>query len=299
MDYCVCEYGDWHHHRAKKAMADIFISYAREDQETGKMLAQALEDQGWSVWWDQHISVGMRFPEVIERELTAARCVIALWSTAAIRSPWVREEAEDGLYRHILVPAMIETVRLPLGFRTVQTADLIGWAGDQNDPKFALLFEHITTVLSERPPKHFWFTAEKYMEEAISVWATAVGQKFERPMDIMHAMPVRYYFERVLDLATQMSKGAGDPSGRPLNFWVFAQNHIAKIACLSVAKANTADDAIKNLAEAIGHFNAKVYLDKIRLDAFFIWQKLGQPSQHALDDWLKAECQALSIEPQR
>ena len=31
-------------------MADIFISYAHEDRETAKTLAQALADQGWSVW---------------------------------------------------------------------------------------------------------------------------------------------------------------------------------------------------------------------------------------------------------
>jgi TIR domain len=108
-------------------MADIFISYAREDWDTAKTLAQALADQGWSVWWDRHIPSGRRFHEVIERELTAARCVIALWSTAALGSPWVREEAQDGLDRDILVPARIETVRLPIGFRTIQTADLSDW----------------------------------------------------------------------------------------------------------------------------------------------------------------------------
>jgi hypothetical protein len=104
-------------------MADIFISYAREDWETAKMLAHALAAQGWSVWWDRRIPTGRRFHEVIQRELTAARCVIALWSTAALSSPWVREEAQDGLDRDILVPAKIEMVRLPIGFRTVQTAD--------------------------------------------------------------------------------------------------------------------------------------------------------------------------------
>jgi TIR domain len=73
----------------EKAMADIFISYAREDRETAKTLAQALAVQGWSVWWDRHIPSGRRFHDVIQRELTGARCVIALWSTAALGSPWV------------------------------------------------------------------------------------------------------------------------------------------------------------------------------------------------------------------
>jgi hypothetical protein len=132
-------------------MADIFISYAHEDRERAKALAQALAEQGWSVWWDRHIPGGQRFHEVIERELAAARCVIALWSTAALDSPWVREEAQDGLDRQILVPAKIETVRLPIGFRTVQTADLSNWKGNPAHPGFVQLIEDTTTVLGECP----------------------------------------------------------------------------------------------------------------------------------------------------
>src|SRR5512132_1231308 len=81
-------------------MADVFISYAHQNRETAKTLAQNLADQGWSVWWDRHIPSGRRFHDVIERELTAARCVIALWSTAALDSPWVREDAQEGLDRN-------------------------------------------------------------------------------------------------------------------------------------------------------------------------------------------------------
>lgn len=133
-------------------MADIFISYASEDQETTKTLAQALADQGWSVWWDRNIPSGQLFHEVIERELTAARCVIALWSKAALGSAWVREEAQDGLDRKILVPARIETVPLPIGFRAIQTADLRDWKGKPAHPGFMQLVEDIRAVLGAAPP---------------------------------------------------------------------------------------------------------------------------------------------------
>lgn len=136
-----------------KAMADIFISYARKDRETAKTLAQALADLGWSVWWDRHIPSGQRFHDVIQRELTAARCVIALWSTAALDSPWVREEAQDGLDRNILLSAKIETVRLPIGFRTVQTTDLSDWKGKPSHPGFMQLVEDIRAVLGEASPE--------------------------------------------------------------------------------------------------------------------------------------------------
>lgn len=134
-------------------MADIFISYAREDRETAKTLAQALADQGWSVWWDWKIRSGRRFHEIIDRELTAARCVLVLWSTAALSSQWVREEAQEGLERDILVPAKIEAIRLPIGFRSLQTADLIGWEGNQAHPGFVQLVADLTTTLREAPPK--------------------------------------------------------------------------------------------------------------------------------------------------
>ena len=34
-------------------MSDIFISYASEDRDRVKSLARALEQEGWSVWWDR------------------------------------------------------------------------------------------------------------------------------------------------------------------------------------------------------------------------------------------------------
>ncbi|MGZ9020763.1 MAG: toll/interleukin-1 receptor domain-containing protein, partial [Rhodoplanes sp.] len=45
-------------------MPDIFLSYAREDVSVAQRLARALEDEGWSVWWDRHIPAGQTFDEV-------------------------------------------------------------------------------------------------------------------------------------------------------------------------------------------------------------------------------------------
>jgi hypothetical protein len=46
-------------------MADIFISYAREDLATAQRLAEALRACGWSVFWDRRIPAGQRFAEII------------------------------------------------------------------------------------------------------------------------------------------------------------------------------------------------------------------------------------------
>lgn len=129
-------------------MADIFISYAREDRETAERLAQALEDEGWSVWWDRHIPAGKRFDEVISASLDGAKCVIALWSQAAIASQWVAEEAEEGRERGVLLPAMIEAVEPPLGFRRIHAADLIGWRGSPDHAGLRQLIGDICQVMS-------------------------------------------------------------------------------------------------------------------------------------------------------
>jgi formylglycine-generating enzyme required for sulfatase activity len=111
-------------------MADIFISYAHEDQEKARRLAEALAGQGWSVWWDTRLKAGEVWDEVIERELDAARCIVVLWSRMSVGRHWVRVEASEGLERQILVPAFIEDVRPPLAFRRIQAEHLIDWSGD-------------------------------------------------------------------------------------------------------------------------------------------------------------------------
>ena len=67
-------------------MADIFISYAREDRSRVKPIAEALEDQDWSVWWDPQIPPGKTFFGVIKAALDAAKCVLVLWSEQSIDS---------------------------------------------------------------------------------------------------------------------------------------------------------------------------------------------------------------------
>jgi hypothetical protein len=68
-----------------------------------------------------------RWRETIGRELSEARCVIVLWSKTSIDSSWVQEEADDARRRGVLVPVLIDKVIPPIGFRSVQAADLADW----------------------------------------------------------------------------------------------------------------------------------------------------------------------------
>ena len=172
-------------------MSDIFISYAREDLDRARRLASALESRGWSVWWDRRIVAGQTFDQTIERELESARSVVVLWSKDSIESEWTKNEATVAAERNVLVPALLDDVRIPLEFRRKQTANLIDWDGDASHEGFQALCEGIagrigapsatmpTHVLPPPPPRRRWPIASGWRTwtaaAAVAVAATTAG----------------------------------------------------------------------------------------------------------------------------
>jgi hypothetical protein len=132
-------------------MNDIFLSYDSSDRAIAQQFSNVLEALGWSVWWDREIPHGQDFDLIIEQELNAARCAIVLWSKESVQSRWVRGEASAAAARDCLIPILIEDVTLPLEFRQIQTAALIGWNGDSNDPEFVRLLDSIKKLIGREP----------------------------------------------------------------------------------------------------------------------------------------------------
>ena len=119
-------------------MSDVFISYAKEDREAAQRVASALEQFGWSVFWDRKTPPGKTWEQVLEEQLETTKCVVVLWSKASVDRHWVRSEASTGRERGVLVPATIENVeKIPYEFRRIQAADLTGWDGSHSYPEFA------------------------------------------------------------------------------------------------------------------------------------------------------------------
>lgn len=134
-------------------MTDIFISYSRTDIDVARILSESLENLGYTVWWDRVIPAGSTFDEVIEDALEKSSCVIVLWSSHSVESRWVRLEAQEGIEREILIPVLIEDVRIPLAFRNIQAVKLSGWAGDTESQGFQDLLRDVGNVLgSEKEP---------------------------------------------------------------------------------------------------------------------------------------------------
>ena len=135
-------------------MSDVFISYASADRDKASVLADLLLARGWSVWWDRTIPPGRHFDSVIEEALDDARCVVVLWSKASVVSTWVKSEAADAMSRGILVPALIEDVKIPLEFRRLQAADLTHSKLDRADDELARLLQAMSAICapSVEPP---------------------------------------------------------------------------------------------------------------------------------------------------
>ncbi len=128
-------------------MSDIFISYASEDRERVRALADALTQEGFSVWRDRKIRAGQAFDSIIEQALDAAQCVIVCWSEPSVKSEWVKNEAAVGAERGILVPVFLDDVRLPLEFRRRQTLSLVQWKESPSFPGFVELCATIRSVI--------------------------------------------------------------------------------------------------------------------------------------------------------
>lgn len=117
-------------------MSHVFISYKQEDMARARRIAGALENSGFSVWWDRSLPNAQSWHVTIEEKLKDAGCVIVLWSHGAVapEGHFVRDEARVGQEKGLLVPVLIDRVRPPLGFGELQAIDLVGWRGNASSP---------------------------------------------------------------------------------------------------------------------------------------------------------------------
>jgi uncharacterized membrane protein YhaH (DUF805 family) len=114
-------------------MADVFLSYAREDRSRADQIARGLTAMGLEVFWDTDIPPGQTWSDFIEGKLGESRSVVVLWSQHSTKSQWVREEARMGRDKSKLNPVIIDGSAPPLGFGEVQAADLTTWQGRTSD----------------------------------------------------------------------------------------------------------------------------------------------------------------------
>ena len=118
-------------------MSDVFISYARSTARQADEVAAALAALGYQVWKDSDIPAHRSFTDEIEERIAAAKAVVVVWSAEAVKSQWVRSEADRARQDAKIVQLCIDRMRLPMPFDQIECADLDAWTGDLADPGVA------------------------------------------------------------------------------------------------------------------------------------------------------------------
>lgn len=128
----------------------LFISYSRKDKTVARRVADALEIQGYDVFWDAEIPPGQKFDAYIFSQLEKSDAVVVLWSVHSIASDYVKEEADYAKTNTVLVPLRIDQTALPFGFARIHTTDILDWHGSIQDPEWRRVVDAIESSLQER-----------------------------------------------------------------------------------------------------------------------------------------------------
>jgi TolB-like protein len=132
--------------RGLAAMADVFLSYKREDSAKVGKLAAALREAGLDVWWDRDIPPNANWEATIERALADAKSVIVCWSRDAVASDNVKSEARVARNSGRLIQIFLKPCTPPLFFGEQQGVDLNSWRGRADDPRIAAIAETVRRV---------------------------------------------------------------------------------------------------------------------------------------------------------
>jgi len=132
-------------------MADVFLSYAREDLARAQQVASGLQANGLDVFWDSEIPPGATWADHIEMKLSQCKALVVLWSAESTKSQWVREEARMGRDKGVLIPVMIDNVPAPFGFGEVQAADLSTWNGEAEHPAWRRFVDAVRQFAASAP----------------------------------------------------------------------------------------------------------------------------------------------------
>ncbi|WP_158764491.1 toll/interleukin-1 receptor domain-containing protein [Terricaulis silvestris] len=105
-------------------MADIFIACSRLDLDRVKPVTDRLNSLGYSVWCDS--AAALAHPDEVDRELEAAKAILAVWSVNAANTVSVIAQASDALDAGKLLQVRIDASPPPQPFHTIATADVSG-----------------------------------------------------------------------------------------------------------------------------------------------------------------------------
>nr|WP_070959799.1 toll/interleukin-1 receptor domain-containing protein [Hyphomonas sp. Mor2] len=134
-------------------MADVFVSYKREDKDKVARLVDLLRDSGLSTWWDHDIEAGAPWETTIEEKLADASVCIVVWSSTSVSSENVKAEARRARTDGKLIQVFIEDCDPPIFFGERQGINLTEWRGETNAPGPQDVIDAALAIRSGRKPK--------------------------------------------------------------------------------------------------------------------------------------------------
>ncbi len=132
-------------------MTDVFISYSRSIEPQARRMADALRTLGYNVWRDDELPAHRSYSEVTEERLRAAKAVLVIWNADAVKSQWVRAEADVAREAGTLVQLSVDGAVPPLPFNQIQCADMGGWTGAADQPGWRKVLASIAELTGGRP----------------------------------------------------------------------------------------------------------------------------------------------------
>jgi adenylate cyclase len=130
-------------------VSDVFVSYARSTEVAARQIADALRSLGFTVWRDDELPAHRTYGDVIEERLRAAKAVVVAWSAEAVKSQWVRAEADVGRNAGTLVQLSLDGAVPPLPFNQIQCVDLVGWSGDPGAPGWQKVLASVRELVGQ------------------------------------------------------------------------------------------------------------------------------------------------------
>ena len=127
-------------------MVDVFISYARDNQDVVRKLAEAVKREGYGIWWDDALPPHLAYGDVIAEKVGQAKAAIVVWSAAAAASEWVRAEADMARNQKKLVQTSIDDRMPPMPFNQLHFVSLAGWDGGDDHPGWRKVKESLVAL---------------------------------------------------------------------------------------------------------------------------------------------------------
>ncbi len=132
----------------------------------------------------------------------------------------------------------------------------------------------------------FWLMAEQMILEMLSASSRlATAASGETAVLAAGDDPAMAAVSRVRDLAHCMWDNAGRQYELALDCWLSAERH-----ALALARATA---SAREGARELAALPAPAYLERIRVNAYALWETAGRQYGHTLDYWLQAEQQVL------